>query len=163
MFSQIVGKLQELPPLLQNGEKTDHSNYRPISVLPFSSRVFEKLVYTQLYEYLDEHKHLFSHQSGFRCLHSAVTPLLNNTNDWYVNIDNGKYTAMVFIDLKEAFDTVNHQTTENKNCDDNHICIHSKFDNSKVRQARQIQDRQFQVRQFQLTRLIKTYPKLLDP
>ena len=38
-----------------------------------------------------------------------LTSLLNNTNDWYVNIDNGKYTAMVFIDLKKAFDTVNHQ------------------------------------------------------
>ena len=67
------------------------------------------MVYNQLYEYLDVNKHPFSHQSGFRSLHSVVTSLLNNTNDWYVNIDNGKYTAMVFIDLKKAFDTVNHQ------------------------------------------------------
>ena len=71
--------------------------------------MFKKLFYNQLYEYLDENKHLFSHQSGFRSLHSVVTSLLNNTNDWYVNIDNRKDTAMVFIDLKKAFDTVNHQ------------------------------------------------------
>ena len=58
---------------------------------------------------MDENKHLVLHQSGFRSLHSVVTSLLNNTNDWYINIDNGKYTAMVFIDLKKAFDTVNHQ------------------------------------------------------
>ena len=51
----------------------------------------------------------FSHQSGFRKLHSVVTALLSNTNDWYINVDNGKYTAMVFIDLKKTFDTVNHQ------------------------------------------------------
>ena len=67
------------------------------------------IISNQLYEYLDENKHLFSHQSGFRSLHSVVTSLLNSTNDWYVNIDNGKYTAMVFIDLKKAFDMVNHQ------------------------------------------------------
>ena len=96
-------------PIFKSGEQTDCSNYRPISVLPFLSRKFEKLVYNQLYEYLDVNNHLFSHQSGFRSLQSVVTSLLNNTNDWYVNIDNGKYTAMVFIDLKKAFDTVNHQ------------------------------------------------------
>ena len=71
--------------------------------------MFEKLVYNQLYEYLDENKHFFLHQSGFRSLHSVVTSLLNNTNDWYVYMDDGKYTAMVFIDLKKVFDTVNHQ------------------------------------------------------
>ena len=102
-------KVARVAPIFKNGEQTDRSNYRPISVLPVLSRVFEKLVYNQLYEYLEENKHLFLHQSGFRSLHSVVTSLLNNTNDWYVNIDNGKYTAMVFINLKKAFDTVNHQ------------------------------------------------------
>ena len=102
-------KIARVAPIFKSGQQNDRSNYRPISVLPFLSRVFEKLVYNQLYEYLDGNEHLFSHQSGFRSLHSVVTSLLNNTNDWYVNIDKGKYTAMVFIDLKKAFDTVNHQ------------------------------------------------------
>ena len=50
-----------------------------------------------------------SHQSGFRSLHSVVTCLLKGTSDWYIDIDNERYTAMIFIDLKKAFDTVDHQ------------------------------------------------------
>ena len=50
-----------------------------------------------------------SHQSGLRSLHSVVTYLLKGTSDWYIDIDNGRYTAMIFIDLKKAFDTVEYQ------------------------------------------------------
>ncbi len=47
-------------------------------------------------------------QSGFRCLHSTVTALLGSTNNWAYNIDQGRVNAVVFLDLKKAFDTVNH-------------------------------------------------------
>ena len=96
------------PPIFKSGQPDDRSNYRPISVLPVLARVFEKLIPNQLYDYLDRNKHLFSNQSGFRALHSVVTCLLNNTDDWYVNMDDGRYTANIFINLKEAFDTVDH-------------------------------------------------------
>ena len=59
-------------------------------------------------------KHLFIDQYGFRNLQSVVSCFLNCTNDWYVNIDKGKFTAMIFIDLKKAFDTVDHQILLNK-------------------------------------------------
>ena len=52
---------------------------------------------------------LYSHQSSFRRLHSVLTCLLKYTNDWYLNTENGKYTSVTFIDLKKAFDTVNHE------------------------------------------------------
>ena len=84
------------------------SNYRPISVLPVLSRLFEKLVYDQLYNYLISNEMLFSRQSSFRKLHSVLTCLLKCKNDWYLNIDSGQYTSVTFIDLKKAFDTVNH-------------------------------------------------------
>ena len=77
-------------------------------MLPFLSRVFEKLVVDQLYEYLDKNKLIYYQQFGFRSLHSSVTCLLHSTNDWYVNMDKGRFTATVFINLKEAFDTVDH-------------------------------------------------------
>ena len=48
------------------------------------------------------------HQSSFRALHSVVTCLLKSTNDWYVNIDNSKVNAVIFIDLEKAFDIVDH-------------------------------------------------------
>ena len=78
-------------------------------MLPFVSRVFEKLIYNQLYDYLDGNKLLFSKQSGFRSLHSVATCLLKCTSDWYLNMDKGQYTAMIFVDLKKAFDTLNHE------------------------------------------------------
>ena len=101
-------KVARVAPIYKSGPENEHSNYRPISVLPFLSRAFEKVVYNQLYEYLNKNKLIYSGQSGSRSLHSVVTCLLSNTNDWYLNMDKGNYTAMVFIDLKKAFDTVDH-------------------------------------------------------
>ena len=49
-----------------------------------------------------------SEQSGFLRLHSTVTSLLKNTDDWYNGLDLGKLVGLVFIDLKKAFDTVDH-------------------------------------------------------
>ena len=49
-----------------------------------------------------------AHQSGFRSLHSTVTALLNATNNWAYNIEKGNVNAAVFLDLKKAFDTVDH-------------------------------------------------------
>ena len=101
-------KVARVSPIFKEGLSDDRSNYRPISVLPAASRLFEKLVYDQLYRYLDENKLICLQQSGFRSLHYVVTCLLKCTNDWSVNIDKGKFTAMIFIDLKKAFDTVDH-------------------------------------------------------
>ena len=77
-------------------------------MLPFLSRLFEKLIYNQLYDYLDKNKLLYSGQSGFRALHPTVTCLLSGTNDWHINIERGKFTRNIFIALKKAFDTVDH-------------------------------------------------------
>ena len=51
---------------------------------------------------------IFSDQSGFQALHSVLTSLLKCTNEWYLNVDKSKYMAVVYIDLKKAFDTVDH-------------------------------------------------------
>ena len=48
-------------------------------------------------------------QSGFRANHSTVTALLEATDSWAYNIDNGKINGAIFLDLKKAFDTVDHQ------------------------------------------------------
>ena len=49
-----------------------------------------------------------NHQSGFRSLHSTATALLEATDNWAFNIDRGNVNAVVFLDLKKAFDTVDH-------------------------------------------------------
>ena len=76
-------------PIFKGGNADDRSNYRPISVLPVVSRLFDKLIYDQFYKYLVSNKHLYSDQYGFRHLHSVVSCLLKCTNDWYFNIDRG--------------------------------------------------------------------------
>ena len=85
-----------------------------MSGLPVLSRLFERQVFNQLYDYLNENQFICRHQSGFRSLHSVVTCLLSNTNDWRFNLDEGKCTGIVFVDLKKAFDTLDHETLSNK-------------------------------------------------
>ena len=73
------------------------------------AKVFERIIYDQLYAFLMDNSLLFSYQSGFRSLHSTVTSLLETTDDWTYNIDHhGNVKAVVFLDLKKAFDTVDH-------------------------------------------------------
>ena len=57
---------------------------------------------------LDKKKFIYRKQSGFRSLHSVVTCLLSNTIDWHFHLDQGMCTGIVFVDLKKAFDTVDH-------------------------------------------------------
>ena len=94
--------------IFYNVAKDDRSNYKPISILPFVSRLFEKLIFTQFYVYLNANKLWYEHQSGIRLLHSVTTALLGSTNDWYLNIKKGKYTRLIFIDIKKAFKTAAH-------------------------------------------------------
>ena len=84
------------------------SNYRPITVLPILSKILEGLVHTQIYSYLCENKILSQSQFGFRPKLSTSTALAFFTDSILDNADNGLITASVFLDLNEAFDTVDH-------------------------------------------------------
>ena len=69
--------------------------------------MFEKLVFNQLYSYLSISH---NHQSGFRLFLQLPRPrLLDATNEWHTNIDNGFLNTVVFLDLTKAFDTVDHK------------------------------------------------------
>ena len=86
---------------VEQGERSDLNNYRPISVTPIVAKVFERIIYDQLYGYLTQNDLISSHQSGFRSLHSMVTALLHATDNWAFNIDRGNVNAVVFLDLKK--------------------------------------------------------------
>ena len=69
----------------------------------------ERILYNQLYEYLTANNVLSEHQFGFRKFHSTASALLDCTNDWYINMDRKLFNLVVFMDLKKAFDTVDHE------------------------------------------------------
>lgn len=75
-------KYARITPLYKQGDRGDANNYRPISVIPIMAKVFERIVYEQLYAYLEEHDILCQNQSGFCANHSTVTALLEATDSW---------------------------------------------------------------------------------
>ena len=101
-------KIAKVSPIFKKGDKTDIDNYRPISVISIIAKIFEKIIHNQFNNYLSKNKLLNKYQSGFRSLHSTMTALLETTNNWSVNIDKGLLNGVIFIDLKKAFDTIDH-------------------------------------------------------
>ena len=87
----------------------DVCNYRPVSILSILSKILERHVHITLYGFLEAHKLITPDQSGFRPYHSCETALLKMTDEWLDNIDNGKITGLIYVDLRKAFDTVNHE------------------------------------------------------
>ena len=98
-----------ISPIYKNGDKSDCSNYRPISVLSNVAKILEKIVYNQLISYINENNILTNSQFGFRKFHSTTTSLLKSTNKWLVNIDKGLINGGQFLDIQKAFDTVDHK------------------------------------------------------
>ena len=101
-------KVGKVAPVFKSGDKEDLNNYRPISVLPTIARIFERLLYNQLYDYFTANKLLRDEQYGFRSLHSTAMALGKMSNQWLMNMDNGNLSAVVFLDIRKAFDTVDH-------------------------------------------------------
>ena len=101
-------------PLHKGGDLDDTNNYRPISILPVVSKIIERAVHNHVYSYVSQHEILNEHQSGFRPGHSTESALVDMVDDWLSNINSGKMTGMALIDLRKAFDTVNHDILINK-------------------------------------------------
>ena len=95
-------------PIYKAGSKTHLDNYRPISILAVLSKVFERVVQQQVYDYLEQNKLLSQSQFGFRkgsSTQHAVTLLSDAIKQ---AMDTGMLTGTVFVDLSKAFDTVDH-------------------------------------------------------
>ena len=90
-------------------DETLPENYRPISLLSIYNRLFEKLLYRRLIKFIDKNDILYDLQYGFRNKHSTQHAILDIVNTIHSNMDNRKTSCGIFVDLKKAFDTVNHE------------------------------------------------------
>ena len=101
-------KLAKVIPIFKCVDKQDISNHRPISILSFFSIVFEKTLYNHLINFIDANKIVYTYQFGFDKSHStnhAIISLVEKVNN---AMDSGKISIGVFLDLRKAFDTVDH-------------------------------------------------------
>ena len=102
-------KIANVVPLQKEGNKQLVTNLRPVSLLPVQSKIIEKIVHNRLFEHLQEHDLLCKEQGGFRKGHSTVSTASLFVNEIYKSINDKKYAIVAYLDIKKAFDTVNHQ------------------------------------------------------
>ena len=109
-------KIAKVIPLYKTKDPALFSNYRPISLLPFFSKILERLMYNRLYNFLTEHNILSMNQFGFRKNYSTFLALMDLVDSISKNIDEGNYSIGIFLDLSKAFDTINHTILLDKLC-----------------------------------------------
>ena len=101
-------KLAKVDPVFKDGDDTFHENYRSISLLSIYNQIFEKLIHARLTKFINKNNIIYNLQYGFRSKHSTQHAILDIVNNIHNCMGSGKYTFGIFIDLKKAFDTVNH-------------------------------------------------------
>ena len=82
--------------------------YRAISLLSYLDKILEKAVHQRLYRYLNRINFLCSNQFGFRENHSTEAALMSTINRIYKLLDESKYTILISIDFRKAFDVIRH-------------------------------------------------------
>ena len=102
-------KIANVLPLFKAEESLQFNNYRPVSLLCIISKVFEKLMYNRVNDFLSNLKILYEFQFGFRKKHSTYLAHLILLDRITKSLDNGKTALGIYLDFSKAFDTVNHE------------------------------------------------------
>ena len=95
-------------PLAKNGNLREIGNWRPISLLPTPSKIMERIVYTELYSFLEKQNLLSNSQFGFRKSRGTMDAVFTLVNDLYLARDKGEIVAACFLDVRKAFDSIHH-------------------------------------------------------
>lgn len=101
-------KIAKVIPIYKKGDACQTCNYRPISLLSIFDKLLEKIVHKRLLSHLQKHNVLYQYQFGFRKNHSTTLALIDVIDNIYKYLDNNEITIGIYLDLKKAFDTVNH-------------------------------------------------------
>ena len=99
-------KYADVTPVFKKGDATDKENYRPISTLSNFSKIFEKLIYNQIFEFMNPK--LSKYITGFRKNHNTQHALLKMIETWRSKLNCGNKIGALIMDLSKAFDTINH-------------------------------------------------------
>lgn len=102
-------KSATIVPIFKGGDQTDMTNYRPIALVSNISKIFEKALKEKLENFLVQNNIISKNQYGFQKNISTVDAIYQLTSDVNDNLHNKKKCLTVFLDLRKAFDTVNHQ------------------------------------------------------
>ena len=100
-------KISRVKPLFKRGNALLYSNYRPISILPSLSKIYEYAVFEQLSAYMERKCLFYCDQYGFKQGHSTELASVRFVND-LIKMDNFKIPTSILIDLSKAFDTLDH-------------------------------------------------------
>ena len=101
-------KISKVIPLYKKDDPVNFSNYRPISLLPSISKIFEKVICKQLADYLEENNLMYKYQYGFRRYHSKEYAALHLLNYLNSEVDARRIPLNVYLDLSKAFDFLSH-------------------------------------------------------
>ena len=102
-------KIAKVIPIHKKDDKTVLSNYRPISILPAISKIFERTIHEQFQHYFTENNLFYESQYGFRPKHSTELASLHLTDQITQDLDNNEVPINIYLDLSKAFDTINHK------------------------------------------------------
>jgi hypothetical protein len=101
-------KISKVIPIHKKDDKQLFTNYRPISLLPSISKIFEKVIFNQTYKYFQDQKLFYNAQYGFRTEHSSEYAALELIDRVITEMDNDKIPFSIFLDLSKAFATLDH-------------------------------------------------------
>ena len=101
-------KITKVIPIHKKDDASLPANYRPISILYVLDKILEKVIYSRLRKFMRKHNILYKYQYGFREHHSTSHAITDVMEYIYKSLDTNKFVFCVYIDLKEAFETVNH-------------------------------------------------------
>lgn len=102
-------KIAKVIPIYKTGDKHIPNNYRPISLLPQFSKILEKMFFIRLDDFIAKHSILCEQQYGFRADRSTSFAIIEFIEKVINAIDRKQYAVGIFLDLKKAFDTVDHK------------------------------------------------------
>ena len=102
-------KYAKLIPIFKSNSKFEVCNYRPISILPSFNKMFEKLLYPRVTDFITKHNIICPHQFGFQKLRSTSMAILDVCSELVDAIESKNFSCCIFLDFAKAFDTINHE------------------------------------------------------